>query len=257
MTNSDIDQITESLKKGVCSKIWLEPRGVDRFLIHTGFTFQDGDELHIVLKKKDGRWIITDDAHTLMWLSYEDFNLSETRRAILNVTLSSNNVSLDDGRICIDCTDRDAGQCLMSMIQAILQTADLLYLGRNNVRSTYTDDVKQLMRNALGSRCEFDKHIRRGGEDYVVDVYVEATVPLYVFCISNNDRCKDAIITILSLSLEANMDFTSLTFVDQTANLGKENLVKLTNRTDKLFYNTPADELNRFLGRAGMLTSDV
>lgn len=257
MTNSDISQIAESLKSGISSKISLESRGVDRYLIHTGFTFQDGDEIHLILKRKDGRWIITDEAHTLMWLSYEDFNLSETRRTMLDVTLSSNNVSFDDGRIYIDCTDRDAGQCLMSMIQAILQTADLLYLSRNNVRSTYTDDVKQLMKDTLGNRCEFDKHIRRGGEDYVVDVYVDAPIPLYVFSVPNNDRCKDAIITILALSLEANMEFTSLTFVDQTANLGKENLVKLTNRTDKLLYNIPADELHRFLGRAGMLTSDA
>lgn len=257
MTGSDIDRMAESLKNSICSKISLEPRGIDRYLIHTGFTFQDGDEIHLVLKKKNDRWIITDDGHTLMWLSYEDLNLSETRRAILDVTLSSNNVSFDDGRIYIDCTDSNAGQCLMSMIQAILQTADLLYLSRNSVRNTYTDDVKQLMKDTLGNRCEFDKHIRYEGEEYVVDVYVDAPSPLYVFSVSNNDRCKDALITILTLSLEAKMNFISLTFVDQTANLGKENLVKLTNRSDKLFYNRPTDELQRFLERAGMLSADA
>lgn len=257
MTDSDIDMMIESMKKSVCSRVSVEPRGVDRYLVHTGFTFQDGDELHIVLRKKDDKWILTDDAHTLMWLSYEDFNLSDTRKAMLDVTLSSNNVSFDDGRIYIDCTDRDVGQCLTSMIQAILQTADLLYLSRNNVRNTYTDDVKQLMREALGNRCEFDKHISRGGEDYVVDVYIDAPTPLYVFSVSNNDRCKDAIITILALSLEANIEFTSLTFVDQTANLGRDNLVKLTNRTDKLLYNIPSDELQRFLGKIDILPSNA
>lgn len=257
MTDSEFDAMVESMKKGICSKVFLEPKGIDRYLIHTGFTFQDGDELHIVLKKRDGKWIITDDAHTLMWLSYEDFNLSDTRKAILEVTLSSNNVSFEDGRIYIDCTGKDMGQCLMSMIQAILQTADLLYLARNNVRNTYTDDVKELMKEMLGDRCVFDKHITHDGEDYLVDVYVDAPTPLYVFSISNNDRCKDAIITILSLSHEADMDFTSLTFVDQTANLGKENLIKLTNRTDKLLYNTPKDELHRFLGKVGVSSVDT
>lgn len=126
MTDCVIDRLVESVNKGTCSEISLEPRGVDRFLVHTGFTFQDGDELHIVLKKKDGRWIITDDAHTLMWLSCEDPCLPETCRTLLDTTLSSNNVSFDDGRIYIDCTDRDPEQCLMSMIQAILQTVDVL-----------------------------------------------------------------------------------------------------------------------------------
>lgn len=132
MTDCIIDRLVESVNKGTCPEISLEPRGVDRFLVHTGFTFQDGDELHIVLKKKDGRWIITDDAHTLMWLSSEDLSLPETCRTLLDTTLSSNNVSFDDGRIYIDCTDRNPEQCLMSMIQAILQTVDVLnrFLGR-------------------------------------------------------------------------------------------------------------------------------
>lgn len=252
MTISDIDVMMESIKKSMCSKTTLEPRGVDRYLVHTGFTFQDGDELHIVLRKKDGRWILTDDAHTLMWLSYEDFNLTDTRQALLDVTISSNNVSLEDGRIFVDCTDRDVGQCLMSMIQAILQTADLLYLNRENVRNTYTEDVKQLMKSTLGDRCEFDKHVYRGDEEYIIDVYIDAPTPLYVFSVSSKDRCKDALITILALGSE--MNFTSLTFVDQTVNLGKETLVKLNNRTDKLFYNMPSgDELHRFLGRADVL----
>lgn len=135
MTDSEFDAMVESMKKSICSKVFLEAKGIDRYLIHTGFTFQDGDELHIVLKKRDGKWIITDDAHTLMWLSHEDFNLSDTRKAILEVTLSSNNVSFEDGRIYIDCTGKDMGQCLMSMIQAILQTADTLYPTSDRVQT--------------------------------------------------------------------------------------------------------------------------
>lgn len=255
MTDSNIDAMIESIRKSMCSKTTLEPRGVDRYLVHTGYTFQDGDELHIVLKKKDGRWILTDDAHTMMWLSYEDFTLTDSRKAVLDVTLSSNNVSMEEGRIFIDCTGKDVGQCLMSMIQAIMQTADLLYLSRNNIRNTYSDDIKQLMKDSLGDRCVFDKQIYRGDEEYTIDVYVEAPTPLYVFTVSSRDRCNAALVTILALGAEANMDFTSLTFVDQTADIGKNILVKLNNRTDKLFYNRPSeDELERFLGKAGVLT---
>ena len=137
----------------------------------------------------------------------------------------------------------------MSMIQAILQTADLLYLNRNNVRNSYNDDVKQMMRKLLGDRCEFDKHINNNGEDYLIDIYVEAKTPLYVFTISNKDHCKDAIISLMALGSEANLDFTSLIFIDQNAELGKDNLVKLTNRSDKTLYNTPDEELCRFLNR--------
>ena len=249
MTNSDYNEVIESIKRTICSKTTLESRGVDCYLVHTGFTFQDGDELHILLKKTNDRWILTDEAHTLMWLSYEDFTLTESRKGLLNKTLRSNNATMEEGRIIIDCTNRDAGQCLMYMIQAILQTADLLYLNRNNVRNSYNDDVKQMMRKLLGDRCEFDKHINNNGEDYLIDIYVEAKTPLYVFTISNKDHCKDAIISLMALGSEANLDFTSLIFIDQNAELGKDNLVKLTNRSDKTLYNTPDEELCRFLNR--------
>ena len=150
LTDSEFDAMVESMKKSICSKVFLEAKGIDRYLIHTGFTFQDGDELHIVLKKRDGKWIITDDAHTLMWLSHEDFNLSDTRKAILEVTLSSNNVSFEDGRIYIDCTGKDMGQCLMSMIQAILQTADTLYPTSDRVQTVrYSWTVPQAVRENM------------------------------------------------------------------------------------------------------------
>lgn len=65
------------------------------------------------------------------------------------------------------------------------------------------------------------------------------------------------IVTPYIMKREAGMEFTSLTFVDQTANLGRENLIKLTNRTDKLLYNTPKDELHRFLGKSGVSSADA
>lgn len=129
MTIPDIDLMAGSLRSGLCSRVSLEPRGVDRYLIHTGLTFPDGDELHLVLKEKDGRWVITDEAHTLMWLSYEGLDISGTCWDVLDTALSSNSVSFDDGRMYIDCTGRDAGQCLVSMVRAVLRTADLLYPG--------------------------------------------------------------------------------------------------------------------------------
>lgn len=256
MTGSDIAEIREAIGRSYCSRTTLEPRGIDRYLVHTGFTFQDGDEIHIVLARRGDRWYLTDEAHTLMWLSYEEFNLTDTRRSALEVTLASNNVSFEDGRILVDCTGRDAGQCLMSMIQAILQTADLLYLDRTAVRNTYTEDVKRLMADALGDRCQFDKVITHNGEEYHVDVYVDSDTPLYVFSVSNTNNFKDVLITVLALGAEAKLDFTSLVFLDQNVKLGDNNKVKLNNHVDKLLYDIPVEGVNRFLVREGLLPAE-
>ena len=54
----------------VSAEIQLSADGKDRFLVFTPFHFNDGDQLVIVLKKMGGRWVLSDEAHTYMHLSY-------------------------------------------------------------------------------------------------------------------------------------------------------------------------------------------
>ena len=44
---------------------------MNRFLVFTPFTFDDGDHLAIVLKRYDKHWFLSDEGHTYMHLSYE------------------------------------------------------------------------------------------------------------------------------------------------------------------------------------------
>ena len=50
----------------------------------------DGDELHIVLKITDDDIVITDEGHTMMWLSYEDFKFTPTRESMFRKIISQN-----------------------------------------------------------------------------------------------------------------------------------------------------------------------
>ena len=109
------------------------------------------------------------------------------------------------------------------------------------------------MRSLLGDRCVFDKTISRGNENYSIDIYVDDPVPLCIFTIPNGDRCKDALITILALGTEAKMQFTTVIFMDPSADISKDNLVKLTNRTDKTFYSLPKPEVATYLKKSGVM----
>lgn len=73
----DAEELIENLKKSICSGLEVEPRTVNKFMIHTGYTYPDGDELHIVMVNEDGNWTFSDDGHTIMWLSYGDFNITD------------------------------------------------------------------------------------------------------------------------------------------------------------------------------------
>ena len=66
----DTTVIQEEFQSRVSDQIRLEPEGVDRFAILTPFRFDDGDHYDIALKQEGGRWFITDEASTLMHLSY-------------------------------------------------------------------------------------------------------------------------------------------------------------------------------------------
>jgi hypothetical protein len=67
----DFASIKEDFKKRVCEQVELRQEGEGHFLVFTPFRFEDGDHFRIVLKKENDLWILTDEANTLMHLSYE------------------------------------------------------------------------------------------------------------------------------------------------------------------------------------------
>jgi len=65
-----IENIERDFHKKVCSKLGLISEGINRFRIFTPFQFDDGDHLAIVLKRENGNWILSDEGHTYMHLTY-------------------------------------------------------------------------------------------------------------------------------------------------------------------------------------------
>lgn len=256
---ADADRIIAGMERAMCPGFSAEEIGRDTYLVHTGYTFQDGDELHIVLRRGEDGWMLTDNGHTTMWLSYEDFAVTESRRAVLMRTLSYNYARYDEGRIWMPLGEEDAGGVIKSMVQAILGAADLLYLNRQNVRSTFSDDVKAYFREMLGSRCEFDKKIRSadGNETYAVDIYVEGETPLMVFEITSQDRCKDATYAMYVMKNESHVSFNTLAIMDEAVydTLRKEDVKRINNRSDKMFIGFPKDEMPAYLRKNGLLTT--
>ena len=118
-----------TIKKIICPPYDFEEYGIDSYLVHTGYTYHDGDELHIVIKSEGDRIKITDEGHTLMWLSYEEYNMTPSRKDQYQRILSENNTLDDRGRIYVVYDDiKETSACLKSIIQTLLQVADLRYL---------------------------------------------------------------------------------------------------------------------------------
>ena len=74
---------TPTIMKSISSLYEFEDIGNGEYLIHTNMYFDDGDELHIVMMESDGGYTLTDEGHTMMWLSYEELRFTGNRKKLL------------------------------------------------------------------------------------------------------------------------------------------------------------------------------
>lgn len=231
----DIDKV----RKSICSKYEFEEYGINRYLIHTDMYYDDGDELHIVLMEDSGQYTLTDEGHTIMWLSY-DLNLTPNKEGMMESIVSKNNVSLNDGRLYVSFFDLDEfGNALTSLIQSMLQIADLRILNRNNVVKTFLEDIRNAYRNSpLADICVFSKEINLGNSETMTpDVYIDCKEPILVFGVHNSSRAKEVIINLMAAK-ESNLDFRTVVVIAENSNIPKKDYKRLVNRSTRPVIGT-------------------
>jgi len=234
----NIDIILGEIEKALCSGVKIEEKGIDRYIIHTDFTYPDGDELRIILKKQGDQWMLTDEGHTLMWLSYEELNINtDTRNNLLTRSLNSNHAELIDGRICIRFEHGKAGGAIHSMVQVLIQIADLIYTDREIIRSTFIEDMQAVFIGRLKEGTfETNKEMKnKKGEKYKVDVFIKGDEPVLIFAINNRDRCLDATLAMVTLATEDNIKFTSMVVIDDRAEIPQNYRDRAISRADKAY----------------------
>ena len=123
MSTSTIEQ---DFHAKVSQQIQLHSEGVDRYRVFTPFQFDDGDHLVIVFKKSEGCWVLTDEAHTFMRLTYDidEKDMQGTRQKIISDALSTFHIEDCDGELVKPIIDNRYGDSLFSFIQGILQIAN-------------------------------------------------------------------------------------------------------------------------------------
>lgn len=236
-----IENMISKIEMSIHSSVVFEELGIDEYLLHTGFTYPDGDELHIVLTLKDGGMVLSDEGHTMMWLSYEDFNMTDTRKRLFDKIIEQNNVEYDAGRISVLFTQAEnAGQAAYSISQAILQIADLRYLDRSNVASSFLDDMKtEILKTDLKDQCEFDKKIQLDNMEICEpDVYIDSKNPMLIFGVSSADRAKKTLIDVMNLKENQRLEFRVIVVIDDSVRISQKETKMLINRADKPVFGT-------------------
>jgi len=196
--------IERDFREKVCAEIRLLDEGMDRYRVFTPFQFDDGDHLAIVLKREADQWLLSDEGHTFMHLTYQvdEKELQRgTRQKIIGNALSAFGIDDREGELLLRISDDRYGDALYTFSQALLKIADVTFLSRERVKSTFMEDFRQLLEEAVPEgRREFDWNdpLHDPQRKYIVDCRVNGmSRPLFVYGLPNDDRTRDSMISML------------------------------------------------------------
>lgn len=254
MTND----IERDLREKVCETVSLYQEGVDRFRVLSPFVLDDGDHLSIVLRRENGGWTFSDEGTTFMHLTY---SISEAdlhrgnRQKIISNALASFHVEDREGELLMPVHQEQYGHALYSFIQAMLKVNDVTFLTREHVRSTFMEDFRAFMTETVPEkRRTFDwhhpEHDPRG--IYPVDCQVNGMRrPLYVFALPNDNKVRDATISMLQFE-RWGLPFRSLGVFEDQEQVARKPLARFTDICERQFASLASSQerLQKFLVEA-------
>lgn len=126
-------EIEHDFQEKVAATIRLESEGIDRYRVITPFRFEDGDHLVVLLKRRAENWVLSDEGHTFMHLTYEldEQDLEQgTRQRIIANSLSMFGVQDASGELTIRVEDNRFGDALYTFVEALLKISDVGHGGR-------------------------------------------------------------------------------------------------------------------------------
>lgn len=250
--------IEHDFRAKVCAQIHLEAAGRERYRVFTPFHFNDGDHLVMVLRRENGHWLLSDEGHTYMHLTYEldEKSLYQgTRQAIISNALNAFAVDDVEGELRVVIPDERYGDTLFDFIQAILRISDVTYLSRERVKSTFMDDFRAFMEESVpANRRTFDWSHPQYDPDgtYPVDCRVNGMArPILIFALPNDNKTRDATIAFHQFE-RWGIEYRSLSIFENQEEINRKVLARFSDVCEKQYSNLYGNRqrIDRYLKEA-------
>jgi hypothetical protein len=243
-----LQTIESDFRRKVGERIRLAGEGVNRYRVFTPFLFEDGDHLAVVLKREANAWVLSDEGHTYMHLTYdlEEKDLQRgSRQKIISNALSVFSVQDRDGELRLVIPEEQYGDALFSFVQALLKITDVTYLSRERVRSTFLEDFRAFLEATVPeSRRAFDWHDPQHDPEgkYLVDCRINGVPkPLMVFALPSDDKVRDATISLLQFE-RWSVPHRSLGVFEDQEETNRKVLARFSDMCEKQFSSLSANK---------------
>jgi hypothetical protein len=255
------EAILQSFKQTVCAEVRLLPEGIDRYRVFSPFTFSDGDHFSIVLKRDGLDWILSDEGHTMMHLSYRmEYRdiMQGNRGEIISDLLSMYGIEDRGGEFIHVVPGEQYGDALFQMVQGLLRISDISFLSRELVRSTFREDVFAYIESLTPISGRFVRGWHDSEHDpegkYKADGYLNTLhEPIVLFILQNDIRVKDATINLLQYE-KWGLSVHSLAIFENQESINRKALARLSDVCDKMFssYTGNKDRIGQYIVNEGI-----
>ena len=256
-------EISRAFKRKVGQEVQLEAEGLDRFNVYTPFQFDDGDHYVVVLKRVGGNWVLTDEGHTFMHLSYSGVDLSTHSRArMIDQALSTYRVQNDSGELRLVVPGKEFGDALFSFVQALGRIAQTTLWTQERVSSTFFEDAMALVETTVPigrAQRRFIDPAEDPAGSYPIDIMVSGANAMkwFIFAVKGPTECQQATIACLHYE-KSKFAFKSLVIYENQEKLPSRFVAQLGDVSGKSFSTLgQKDRIREFLendvlGTAGL-----